>query len=368
MSGRWKEKSKERRRKKRVEHVKEYCKYIDRTDWNLTEVHDTVDVRTTPKSKGTPKTPKTKTGLNGSTTSTLTKRRPTEHPDADFGMYVKCTVDQIVPMPSADCYAPRAHATGTGSAVATAGGHWLTADRVGEPPNARAQRPNFCRVQPCVGRQSPSLCHQVPLPTIIRMRFRFSFEPLKWAAPSLCFCSRDRQQREVIRGGETGTNGASLRTAGRLFSLHMRVMGVALAQTLTPPPPPWEVQSVEEVWTTFGPNLALKGIRWGVKIDFTLCVYAQNAQNFMGDSNMRVKQEKSFQSRPSPPQPPPPPPPSLGAGTGLPVGNFFSKPPHMCVQNDQRNEGISLRYVCRGNWDPPMGAPPPPPKGVCSET
>ena len=27
---------------------------------------------------------------------------------------------------------------------------------------------------------------------------------------------------------------------------------------------------------------------WGVKIDFTLCVYAQNAQNFMGNSNMHA--------------------------------------------------------------------------------
>ena len=48
-----------------------------------------------------------------------------------------------------------------------------------------------------------------------------------------------------------------------------------------PFPPSWEVQSVEEVWSTFGPNLALKA----PKLFFwhTLCVYAQNTENFMGN-------------------------------------------------------------------------------------
>ena len=32
------------------------------------------------------------------------------------------------------------------------------------------------------------------------------------------------------------------------------------------PPPPWEVQSVEEVWTTFGPNLAPKACGGGYKL------------------------------------------------------------------------------------------------------
>ena len=37
-------------------------------------------------------------------------------------------------------------------------------------------------------------------------------------------------------------------------------MGDVQTQILTPtsPPPPWEVQSVEEVWTTFGLDLAPK--------------------------------------------------------------------------------------------------------------
>ena len=62
------------------------------------------------------------------------------------------------------------------------------------------------------------------------------------------------------------------------------------------PPPPPEVQSVEEVWTTIGPNLAPNapeffrfGIRWGVTTDLTLRVDAQNAQNFMGNVNMYAK-------------------------------------------------------------------------------
>ena len=31
---------------------------------------------------------------------------------------------------------------------------------------------------------------------------------------------------------------------------------------------------------------------------------------------------------------------------------FFSKPLHMCVQNDRRDEGIILRYGCWGTHDP----------------
>ena len=71
-------------------------------------------------------------------------------------------------------------------------------------------------------------------------------------------------------------------------------------QILTPPPlplPPWEIQFVEVVRTTLGPNLAPKapeffffGIWWGLKIYFTLCVYAQTAQIFVGNSNVHAKQ------------------------------------------------------------------------------
>ena len=81
-----------------------------------------------------------------------------------------------------------------------------------------------------------------------------------------------------------------------------------------------------------GPHLAPKapanffGIRQGVKTDFTLCVYAQNAQNFMGNSNTHAKQEKKTFTPDPPPPPSVHPPPNLAAGTGSLVGK-----PHMCV-------------------------------------
>ena len=37
---------------------------------------------------------------------------------------------------------------------------------------------------------------------------------------------------------------------------------------------------------------------------------------------------------------------------------FLQKPPHMCVQNDQCDEGILLRYVCWGTRDPSSALPP----------
>ena len=43
---------------------------------------------------------------------------------------------------------------------------------------------------------------------------------------------------------------------------------------------------------------------------------------------------------------------------------FFSTTPHICAQNDQRDEEIMLRYVCWGTRDPPTPPPtwrPPPP-------
>ena len=56
-------------------------------------------------------------------------------------------------------------------------------------------------------------------------------------------------------------------------------------------------QNVEEIQTTFCSNLAppenFSKRRW-VDFVFTLCVKTQNAQNFMGTSNMHEKQEKTF--------------------------------------------------------------------------
>ena len=43
---------------------------------------------------------------------------------------------------------------------------------------------------------------------------------------------------------------------------------------------------------------------WGVKIDFTLFMYAQNAHNFMGNSNMHADQENYFTPDLCPPPPP----------------------------------------------------------------
>ena len=81
----------------------------------------------------------------------------------------------------------------------------------------------------------------------------------------------------------------------------------------------------------FGPHCAptfFGGIWWVVKIDFTLCVYAQNAQNFMRNSNVHANEEKKISPLTFPPTPHPP---SLGAGTGPLVGNFFFQNPHICV-------------------------------------
>ena len=80
-------------------------------------------------------------------------------------------------------------------------------------------------------------------------------------------------------------------------------MGGVQTQILTPPPPLWEVRFIEVVRTTFGPNLARKAPRfffflffffiwWGLKFYFTLCVHAQNAQNFVGNSNVHAKHGK----------------------------------------------------------------------------
>ena len=82
-----------------------------------------------------------------------------------------------------------------------------------------------------------------------------------------------------------------------------RRFGPHLAQTFAPKAPE------DFFWVTVG-----------VKIDFTLCVYAQNAQNFIGNSSMHAKQEKY-----------PPPPPNLTARTGPPVAKIFFQNTHICV-------------------------------------
>ena len=63
-----------------------------------------------------------------------------------------------------------------------------------------------------------------------------------------------------------------------------------------------------------------------------------------------------------PPQPPPPPKKNLAAGNGSPVGKLFFKTSHMSVQNDERNDGIILRYVCWGTRHPRTAPPPPRPR------
>ena len=58
----------------------------------------------------------------------------------------------------------------------------------------------------------------------------------------------------------------------------------------------------------------------------------------MGNSNMHAQHEKNFD-----PSPPPSRLPNVVVGTGPPpqgVEFYFSKTPHMCVQNDQSEEGI----------------------------
>ena len=66
---------------------------------------------------------------------------------------------------------------------------------------------------------------------------------------------------------------------------------------------------------------------------------------------LRKKLEEEFQSFLPHSQP-------ATAGTQLGKITVFQKrrfTPRMCIQNDQRNVGITLRYVCRGT-----GTPPPP--------
>ena len=70
------------------------------------------------------------------------------------------------------------------------------------------------------------------------------------------------------------------------------------------------------------------GIRWGVEIGFTLCVYAPNAQNFMGNSDMHAKQKKIF--TPDVPHPAPPAPKS-GCWDRAPSGEIFFQKHHLRV-------------------------------------
>ena len=79
--------------------------------------------------------------------------------------------------------------------------------------------------------------------------------------------------------------------------------------------------------------------------------------SFIDNMNTKAHGDKS-----SPLPQPATPPPKSGCWDWTPRGQiFFQKPPHTCVQNDQRDEGIILRYLCWGTRDPPSGRPPPPP-------
>ena len=80
-----------------------------------------------------------------------------------------------------------------------------------------------------------------------------------------------------------------------------------------------------------------------------MCVYSKYSE-FHGESKYVCKTRRNFLTSPIQP-------PTLAAGTGPPQGViFFSKTSPICVQNDQCDEGIILRYAC---WDT---QPPPPPR------
>ena len=113
-------------------------------------------------------------------------------------------------------------------------------------------------------------------------------------------------------------------------------MGGVQTQILIPPlsaPRPWEVQFVEVVRTTFGPTWSRRrriffvfDKWWGLKICFTLCVYAQNAQILWAIQMCMQKGERFF-PRPSPQ----PPPPKSGCLDWTPSGQiFFKNPTYVC--------------------------------------
>ena len=85
-------------------------------------------------------------------------------------------------------------------------------------------------------------------------------------------------------------------------------------------------------------------IWWGVNFHFTPHFSSQNAQKSMGNPNMYATYEFF-----SDPQPPPSSTPNLAAwllGPDPPAGQFFfSKTPHIRVQNDQCDEVNMLGYV-----------------------
>ena len=125
------------------------------------------------------------------------------------------------------------------------------------------------------------------------------------------------------------------------------------------PPHPQRAQNVLEIWTTFGPNLALKAPDFflaylGGKIFVSApcpCVNTENAQNFMRDPNVYV-----CVLTPDLPHPTPEP----GCWDRTPGGKFFfSKTRHLFVHNDQCDEGIILGYVCTPAQLPPTTPTPP---------
>ena len=144
--------------------------------------------------------------------------------------------------------------------------------------------------------------------------------------------------------------------------------GDTSAQILTPsPPPPIHTHRRYKMLRRSGPYSAptwpemFFRRRWGVCRFYPMSVYTKCSQ-FCGESKHVRKICKPLTSPSQPPKP--------GCWDRTPQGvkGFFSKPPHMCGQNDQRNEGIILghTYVGVPRTPPrrppgPLQGPPPPP-------
>ena len=99
-------------------------------------------------------------------------------------------------------------------------------------------------------------------------------------------------------------------------------VGGVQTEILTPaaPPPPREVQSVEEIWTTFGPNLAPQApdfFFWhtvgGKNLLHLPCVCSKCSECY-GEFKYACKPGTKVLPLTFPPQPPPPPPPPPRSG------------------------------------------------------
>ena len=136
----------------------------------------------------------------------------------------------------------------------------------------------------------------------------------------------------------------------------------------TPPPPPKGLVDPDHIWSRYlakGAGNFCKHMVGG-KISFLPHVWILK----MLSAPWRIQicmqnMKKNFSSLTSPPVPPPNQAPQTWLlGPDPPGGKFFSnKAPQMCVQNDQCEEGIILRYGYPG---PQPGSPPPPPPEPCT--